>query len=86
MPLIRAIDLARPNFESGDIIGGLKSFAHNAMGLYTGYFPLDQHFEWSKLGETWIPIGVAVAVHATLGKRINSQLKRIPFIGKYIGV
>lgn len=86
MPLIRAADLAMPNFQSGDIMGGIRSFMHNACGLYTGYYPLDNHFEWSKLGETYLPIAVAVGVHAFLGRRINPMMKRIPLVGKYIGV
>lgn len=86
MPLIRAADLAMPNFQSGDIVGGFRSFMHNACGLYTGYYPLDNHFEWNALIQTYVPLGLAVAAHAFLGRRVNPMMKRIPFVGKYIGV
>lgn len=85
-PLVRAVIDAAPTFQSGDVMGGVKSLMHNAMGNYTGYFPLDNHFEWNKLVEAYMPLGIAVVVHGMLGKRINPQIKRIPFVGKYIGV
>jgi len=86
-PLLRAATgYGKTMIESGDILGGLQHIMGDAVVEYTGYSPFDGHFDSKFLMQTYVPIGIAVGVHAFLGKRINPQLKRIPLIGKYIGV
>jgi hypothetical protein len=86
-PLLRACSgYGKTMIESGDIIGGLQHIAMDTVTEYTGYSTWDNKFDTKFLMQTYVPLGIAVGVHALLGKRINPQLKRIPFLGKYIGV
>lgn len=86
-PLLRACTgYGKTMIEAGDIIGGIQHIGMDAITEYTGYSTWDNKFDSKFLMQTYIPIGIAVGVHAFLGKRINPQLKRIPLIGKYIGV
>lgn len=86
-PLLRACTgYGKTMIEAGDIIGGIQHIGMDAITEYTGYSTWDNKFDSKFLMQTYVPIGIAVGVHAFLGKRINPQLRRIPLIGKYIGV
>jgi len=86
-PLLRAFNYAGGLATlTSDPMGFVSSFGNSACGSYTGFFPYDGHYELNRLIQTWVPVGIAVVVHATLGKRVNPYIKRIPFLGKYVGV
>lgn len=70
--------------EGGDIIGGIQHIAYDTVVEYTGYG--NDGFQSKFIVASWVPIGIAWGAHAFLGRKINPYLRRIPFIGKYIGV
>jgi hypothetical protein len=86
LPALRAIQGGLPQIESGDIIGGAQKIGEYLVAEYTGYLPWEGRFDWGHLVQTYLPIGIAVGAHQFLGKRVNPYIKRIPLVGKYIGV
>ena len=86
-PLLRAATgYGMEMVKAGDIVGGITHMAQDAVVLYTGYDPRIGTFDSKWLVQAYAPMLIAAVVHQTLGKRVNPQIKRIPFIGKYIGV
>ena len=70
--------------EGGDIIGGIQHIAYDTVVEYTGYS--ETGFQSKFVIASWVPIGIAWATHVFLGRKINPYLRRIPLVGKYIGV
>ena len=87
MPIVRAgTGYGKTMIENGDVVGGIGHIAGDMVTEYTGYSPFDGHFDSKVLIQTWAPIIGTLLLHQFVGKKVNPMLRKIPFIGKYVGI
>lgn len=77
------------NFQSDPMKWG-QTLVDQIGQQYTGIscFPeiSGQVYHWDQAIPTWIGLGVGVAVHKFLGPLANRYMRKIPLVGKYIGI
>jgi len=83
---LRAIEPSIPMIQSGDVMGSLKSLAHEHLATYTGFesglFGGSGTWRLERAVATWLPIVIGGLASKYLGKYVNPTIKRLPFIGK----